>query len=594
MEEYSIESAKVIGKIIHYCNTAVANKQHKHHTFVETFSLKRGIRTFGEAAKDAAKSEMKQLHDRTAFAPIMVAELSQRERRRAMESLLFLVEKRDGRLKARNCANGSTQRDFMYKEDTASPTVLTESILLTCIIDAKEGRDVMTADIPNAFVQTDAKAYTDGDRITMKIRGALVDILVSIDPDLYGPAVTYENGEKVLYVLVLKAIYGMLQSSLLYYKKFRKDIEEIGFKVNPYDPCVANRTVKEKQQTVTWHVDDLKSSHVDPTVNDEFHTWLQKKYASDMIGKVKAVRGKRHDYLGMTLDYNIPGAVQIDMVDYVKNMVEDFPEELSAKGAQYPWNEQLFKVDKKSPKLNGFKTDKFHSFVARALFAMKRARPDIQTGIAFLSGRTHQPTEQDWFKLKKLMRFMKRTANDVLTLEAGKGEGITLDWHLDAAYAVHMDYKSHTGATLTLGKGAANSVSTKQKINTRSSTESELVSVDDILAKNLWTKHFMIHQGLKINDNVIHRDNQSSMKLEENGKSSCGKRTRHFNIKYFYITDLIERKEVRIQYCSTDRMIADYMTKPLTGAKFKYFRNLIMNIRKSRSDSVDQQECVGP
>ena len=220
MEEYSAEIAKVIGKIIHHCNTAVANKQHKHHAFVETYSLKRAIRTFGDPAKEAAKSEMKQLHDRTAFAPIYVNELSQRERHRAMESLLFLVEKRDGRLKARNCANGSTQREFMGKEESTSPTVLTESILLTCIIDAKEGCDVMTGDIPNAFVQTDANKYKDGDRIIMKIRGVLVNILVSLDPNLYGPAVTYENGEKVLYLLVLKAIYGMLQSSTLYYKKF--------------------------------------------------------------------------------------------------------------------------------------------------------------------------------------------------------------------------------------------------------------------------------------------------------------------------------------------------------------------------------------
>ena len=73
------------------------------------------------------------------------------------------------------------------------------------------------------------------------------------------------------------------------------------------------------------------------------------------------------------------------------------------------------------------------------------------------------------------------------------------------------------------------------------------------------------------------RDNISSMKLETNGKASSGKRTRHFDIKYFYITDLIERKEVEIQYCPTDDMIADYMTKPLSGAKFHKFRTMIMN-----------------
>jgi hypothetical protein len=144
---------------------------------------------------------------------------------------------------------------------------------------------------------------------------------------------------------MMKALYGMLQSSLLYYKKFRKDLEEIGFKVNPYDPCVANRIVKTKQHTVTWHVDDLKSSHVDPGVNDEFLQWLKGKYASDHIGEIKAVRGNKHDYLAMTLDFSIPGVVRVDMTSYVKKMIEDFPEKLSGK-TRCPWNENLFKVDK--------------------------------------------------------------------------------------------------------------------------------------------------------------------------------------------------------------------------------------------------------
>jgi hypothetical protein len=129
--------------------------------------------------------------------------------------------------------------------------------------------------------------------------------------------------------------------------------------------------------------------------------------------------------------------------------------------------------------------------------------------------------------------------------------------------------KSHTGGIMSLGHGAIQSVSTKQKVNTRSSTEAELVSVDDIISKVLWTKRFLEAQGYSIKQNLILRDNQSSMKLERNGKASSGKRTRHFNIKYFHIT---------IQYCPTDAMLADYMTKPLTGAKFIAFRKWIMNL----------------
>jgi hypothetical protein len=172
---------------------------------------------------------------------------------------------------------------------------MAESILITSTIDAKLNRDVMTADIPNAFVQTDVdpRHHTKGERIIMKIRGTLVDMLVEIAPEVYIDFVVYEENIKTLYVKMLKATYGMMQSSLLYYKKFRKDIESIGFIINPYDPCVANRIVNGTQQTVCWHVDDLKSSHIDSQVNDKFLIWLEETYASDKIGKVKAVCGEK-------------------------------------------------------------------------------------------------------------------------------------------------------------------------------------------------------------------------------------------------------------------------------------------------------------
>ena len=116
-----------------------------------------------------------------------------------MESLIFLVEKKDGRIKARTCANGSIQCEWINKEDAASPTAAIELIFLTLVIDAKEGRDVMTADVPNAFVQTPMPEVKEGDkRVTMKIGRALVDMLVEMAPSTYKDYVIYERGQKVL------------------------------------------------------------------------------------------------------------------------------------------------------------------------------------------------------------------------------------------------------------------------------------------------------------------------------------------------------------------------------------------------------------
>jgi hypothetical protein len=266
------------------------------------------------------------------------------------------------------------------------------------------------------------------------------------------------------------------------------------------------------------------------------------------------------------------------MTDYIKGMVTDWEELLGEKLGvnDSPWTAKLFTVDENSKPLETRRREIFHTFTMKGMFVCKRARQDVQPGIVFLSSRTSKPNENDWRKLKRLMSFLKATQDDVATLEADDDQ--SLNWHVDAAFAVHADYKSHTGATLTLGKGTATSHSGKQKVNSRSSTESEMIGIDDLVTKMIWTKLMVEAQGFKVK-NIGHRDNTSSMKLEANGKASSGKRTRHFNIKYFYVTDLVKRGELILQYCPTDKMIGDYMTKPLVGAKFKFFRNQIMNFQ---------------
>jgi hypothetical protein len=290
---------------------------------------------------------------------------------------------------------------------------------------------------------------------------------------------------------------------------------------------------------------------------------------------VKVTRGKTHDYLGMVLDYSTEGEVKIDMKYYVKNMIELFNHELSDK-YNTPASENLFKINEKSPKLTKEQAEEFHTTVARGLFVSKRGRPDIQPTIAFLCTRVKAPTIDDWNKLVRLMSYLKKTKDDVLRLKAdGKNK---VQWWIDAAFAVHPDMRSHTGAVMTMGEGAIQSISTKQKINTRSSTEAELVATDDIIAQVLWTQNFLREQGLPIEKSIIYQDNKSAMLLEQNGRPSAGKRSRHLDIRYFFITDKISKGDIEVKYCPTDLMTADYMTKPLHGKKFKLFKKKIMNL----------------
>jgi hypothetical protein len=128
--------------------------------------------------------------------------------------------------------------------------------------------------------------------------------------------------------------------------------------------------------------------------------------------------------------------------------------------------------------------------------------------------------------------------------------------------------KGHTGGTMSMGKGSIYSTLGGQKIVTRSSTECEVVGVDDVLPQVIWTGYFLEEQGYPPTETIVYQDNLSAMQLEKNGRASSGKRTRHINIRYFFIKDKVDSGEVKLEWCPTKQMLADFFTKPLQGILF--------------------------
>jgi hypothetical protein len=171
---------------------------------------------------------MEQLHQRSCFTPKSIAEMTQIERRKVQQALMFLGEKRDGTVKGRMVYNGKPTREWLSSEDSTSPTAALKSIMLTAAINAHEEHGVMKCDIPNAFIQALMPKVKDRDeRVMLNITGVLVDMLVKLNPEIYGPYVVYEKNRKVLYVQeVMRAIYEMLEAAILWYKKFRGELEQ--------------------------------------------------------------------------------------------------------------------------------------------------------------------------------------------------------------------------------------------------------------------------------------------------------------------------------------------------------------------------------
>ena len=145
-----------------------------------------------------------------------------------------------------------------------------------------------------------------------------------------------------------------------------------------------------------------------------------------------------------------------------------------------------------------------------------RARRDIQTATAFLTTRVKQPDEDDWGKLKRVILYLNGTRRTKLRLTV---EDLSvIKWWINASHNTHPDCKGHTGAMMSGGEGALASYSRKHKTNVRSSTEAEIVGVDQMMPEVCWTYNFMLEQGYPVDYSEIFQDNISAQLLEVNGK----------------------------------------------------------------------------
>ena len=283
----------------------------------------------------------------------------------------------------------------------------------------------------------------------------------------------------------------------------------------------------------------------------------------------------------MIFNYNVEGQVKIIMYQYIKGLIDNAPE-IYKKGAakatpapnhlyyiRDPDCEDTELVDKKEK-------EEYYTLTAQCLYLSKRGRPDIQQAVAFHCTRVNNPDKDDQKKLARLIRYLMVTISLSLILSMNNN-GIS-EWWVDASFAIHDDMKSRTGATMSLWQATIYCASKKQKIMTSSSTEAELVGISDALPKILWCRYFMKAQGCIVEDVYVYQDNQSTILLENNGMKSVGKGSRHIRIKYFFATDKIKDKEIKVIYCPTEKMLEDFYTKPLQGALFLKHRNKIMGV----------------
>ena len=544
-------------------------------------SVKAGIKEWGSAGIVAALQEMDQLLKKKVFNFVRKEDLTREQVRKALRTLIFLKKKRCGRIKGRCCVDGRPQarlvQDDLY--DPYSPTVSIDTFMVSVCIDAYEKRFIATADIEGAYLAVD---MTD-EKVLVMLDPILTSLITSINPELQ----LFVTEEGLLYAYLGKALYGCIQSAKLFFEHLTGSLKKLGFTQNPYDACLLNKVVDGEQVTVIVYVDDVKISSKNKKLVDDTLQGLREVYKT-----LTVTEGAVHEYLGIKIDHSTPGQAVLSMVKMVKEVVNDYEFKNGEKVANSPASNDLFhsstSEDVDQP-LEDKERETFHSVVAKLLYIAKRTRPDVLTAVSYLTTRVKEPNVGDQARLDRLMRYLKGSVDLELTL---KPEGLNkVQCYIDASHGCHKDGKGHTGVMITLGSGSIYASSKKQRLVSRSSTESELIGISDGICQAIWTRNLLKEQGYKVEPVVLYQDNTSTLTLVTKGRSTS-ERTKHVDRKYFFIHDRIETGEVVTSYKPTKEMIADILTKALQGKLFLEMRSRLMNENESLS-THPLQECVG-
>jgi hypothetical protein len=215
----------------------------------------------------------------------------------------------------------------------------------------------------------------------------------------------------------------------------------------------------------------------------------------------------------------------------------------------------------------------FHSTVAKLLYLAKRVRPDIIIIVGFLCTRVKAPLEDDQSKLETLLGYLNKTKHQRIII---KPHGMfKMQAYVDASFGIHVDGKSHTGCVIMVAGVPVFCSSRKQKCMTKSPTKAELVGLSDNLANiEVFAELMEFITGEKAITPVIYQDNTSVISLVTQGGGMM--RTKHLRARVNLVLEAVAEKRVKVVYVSTEKMIADGLTKVLGSSLFYKFAKHVL------------------
>ena len=380
----------------------------------------------------------------------------------------------------------------------------------------------------------------------------------------------YKQNENEVACKLIKSIYGLKQAARMWNKKLDESLKKHGFQVSTADKCLYWKKVEDETIYIIVHVDDMLITSASKLLIKTTAEKLEKEFSLTNLGELSS-------YVGITAERDPNGIFYIHQRPYIEEIIKKFGLE-DAKVSKIPLDTGYNKVQSEEEDLAD--NELYQRLIGALLYLAVNSRPDISASISILSQKIKKPTKRDWTELKRVVRYLKGTKDLKLKLGGNNTDGLV--GFADADWAENRtDRKSNSGFIFTLNGGAISWSCRKQTCVSLFSTEAEYIALSEASQEGIWIKRMLKDLGEEQNGPIkMLEDNQSCIKLATNDKFS--NRTKHIDTKYHFVKDLIEEEIIKLEYCPTESMVADMLTKPLGPLK-------LQNLK--RQSQLMEQNC---
>ena len=466
------------------------------------------------------------------------------------------------RYKARLVARGFTQIHGIDYEETFSPVVKIQTVLTVFGLVNAQQLLLHQMDVDTAFLYGD------------------------LDEEIYLKAPDgIETRGKVL--KLKKSLYGLKQASRNWNNTIDKHLLANGFMRSQVDNCLYIRHSDNGIELILLYVDDLLVVAKDMSGINRIKQVMIDRFKMKDIGKISV-------FLGMEVNIKREShQLTVTQFQYTKRILSAF-DMTECKSVSTPMESRLKLPDGSDVKDDEIIDKPYRKLIGSLLYLSTHTRPDIAEAVGSLSRNLERPTREHWEAGMYLLRYLRGTIEHGIVFE---GDEANLIGYSDASWASTFDMRSVSGYVFKMNNAAISWRSRKQSVVALSSTEAEYVALAEAVKEAIWLKKLFIELQLmnQGSSTLVYEDNMSCIKVSKND-SSHG-RMKHVDIKYHFIRDQVEKKEINIQYCKTTDMIADLLTKSLGKHQFILFRDLMgvkeLRFRESVGKNRSSVDAIG-